>query len=130
VTLGTFSTYALLPHLFALRQNAGEASFEVLMLGGPPSQDAGDTGTLPTMTVRYDGPAQLRAAGVALKVEHYRVLSSMGESDLYAHGAEFSRSAPAMRRTSSGSTGPTSSPTESRSSARRRHRRADTEARC
>jgi len=104
VTLGTFSTYALLPHLFALRQSGGEASFDVLVLGGPPSQGsssqgsqsqgpaaAGDTatGALPAMTVRDAGPAQLRAAGVVLDVEHYAILSAAGASDLYARGAEF-----------------------------------------
>lgn len=45
VTLGTFSTYALLPHLFALRQSGGEASFDVLVLGGPPSQGSQSQGS-------------------------------------------------------------------------------------
>jgi len=89
VTLGTFSTYALLPHLFAVRQNAGEASFDVIVLGGPPSQEAGNADTLPTMTVRDAGPAQLRAAGVVLDVERYRISSAAGESDVFARGPEF-----------------------------------------
>ncbi|MEN6369953.1 MAG: hypothetical protein ABFD77_09725 [Thermotogota bacterium] len=90
LTLGTFSTYALLPHLFTLRQSAGSASFEVLMLGGPPSQEAGvAAGALPVMTVQYAGPAQLGAGKSVLDVDRYRVSSTLGESDLYARGDEF-----------------------------------------
>ncbi len=90
VTLGTFSTYTLLPRLFALRQSAGEASFQVIALGGPPSQDSSAAASgLPAMTVRYDGPAQLRAGNSVLDVDRYQISSPAGESDLYARGAEF-----------------------------------------
>ncbi len=90
LTLGTFSTYALLPHLFALRQSAGSASFQVLMLGGPPSQEAGAAaGALPVMTVQYAGPARLVAGESVLDVDRYLISSAAGDSDLYARGVEF-----------------------------------------
>ncbi|MCX6094196.1 MAG: hypothetical protein NTY63_05150, partial [Candidatus Bipolaricaulota bacterium] len=90
ITLGTFSTYALLPLLFALRQSAGSASFEVIMLGGPPSQEASAAAVaLPVMTVQYAGSAQLAAGESVLDVDRYRVSSTLGESDLYARGNEF-----------------------------------------
>ncbi|MDD5265019.1 MAG: hypothetical protein PHU43_09320 [Candidatus Bipolaricaulis sp.] len=85
-TLGTFSTYALLPHLFALRQKAGSASFQILMLGGPPSQEAGAS---PVMAVQYAGPARLVAGESVLGVDRDRISSAAGDSDLYARGAEF-----------------------------------------
>jgi hypothetical protein len=88
-TLGTFSTYALLPHLFALRQKAGSASFQVLMLGAPPSQETGAAGVLPVMTMQYAGPAQLVAGESVLDVDRYLISSAAGESDLYARGREF-----------------------------------------
>jgi hypothetical protein len=89
-TLGTFSTYALLPRLFALRQDAGLASFEVLVFGGPPSQEASAASdALPLMTVRWAGTAQLRAGDIVLDVDRYRISSTLGETDLYARGDEF-----------------------------------------
>lgn len=94
-TLGTFSTYALLPQLFALRRNADSASLQAIVLGGPPSQEADAAGTLPLITVQYAGTARLRAgrsvsAGdFVLDVDHCRISSAEGESDLYARGAEF-----------------------------------------
>ena len=89
-TLGTFSTYVLLPHLFALHQDNGSASFEVLVFGGPPSQEVGAaTDTLPTMTVESLGGGRLRAGNLVLDVDRYRVSSPLGESELYARGNEF-----------------------------------------
>ena len=91
-TLGTFSTYVLLPRLFALRQNAGSASFEVLVFGGPPNQetsaDAAE-GDLPLMTIARAGSASLRAGERVLEVDRYVVLSGFGETELFARGEEF-----------------------------------------
>ena len=91
-TLGTFSTYVLLPRLFALRRDDGSASFEVLVFGGPPSQtdtaDSSDDG-LPVMTVERAGTALLRARGILLDVDCYVVSSDLGESEMFARGDEF-----------------------------------------
>jgi hypothetical protein len=88
-TLGTFSTYALLPRLFALRSDEGSASFEVLVFGGPPNRGDEDVSDLPTMTVERMGTAALVADGVLLDVDCYLVTSDLGESELYAYGEEF-----------------------------------------
>jgi hypothetical protein len=89
-TLGTFSTYALLPQLFALHQDSGSASFDVLVFGGPPSQElSAATDALPIMTVESLGGGRLRAGDLLLDVDRYRVSSALGESELYARGDEF-----------------------------------------
>jgi hypothetical protein len=91
-TLGTFSTYVLLPRLFALRRDNGSASFEVLIFGGPPDQgsdaDPSEEG-LPVMTVERSGTASLRAGDILLEVDCYVVSSDLGESELFARGEEF-----------------------------------------
>ncbi len=91
-TLGTFSAYVLLPRLFALRQDNGSASFEVLVFGGPPNQEGnGDPSNdgLPVMTVERTGTASLRAGDILLDVDCYHVSSDLGESELFARGDEF-----------------------------------------
>ena len=90
-TLGTFSTYVLLPRLFALRHEDGSASFEVLVFGGPPDQgpDAAAEDDLPVMTVERAGIASLRAGDVLLDADCYVVSSDLGESELFARGDEF-----------------------------------------
>jgi hypothetical protein len=91
-TLGTFSTYVLLPRLFALRRDNGSASFEVLLLGGPPNQRNDDDSSeddLPVMTVERTGTASLRAGDILLEVDCYVVSSDLGESEMFARGDEF-----------------------------------------
>ncbi len=90
-TLGTFSTYVLLPRLFALRRDNGSASFEVLVFGGPPNQRSDDSAEddLPVMTVERTGIASLRAGEILLDVDCYTVSSDLGESELFARGDEF-----------------------------------------
>jgi len=91
-TLGTFSTYVLLPRLFALRRDNGSASFEVLVFGGPPNQERNTTASedgLPVMTIEQAGLASLRAGEVLLEVDCYHVSSDLGESELFARGDEF-----------------------------------------
>jgi len=88
--LGTFSTYVLLPRLFALRHEDGLVSLDVLVFGGPPSQASRPAGErLPTMTLERTGTARLRAGSVLLDVDGYVVLSDLGRSELYARGDEF-----------------------------------------
>lgn len=91
-TLGTFSTYVLLPRLFALRRDNGSASFEVLVFGGPPSQGSNAESTedgLPVMTVERTGTASLRAGDVLFDADCYLVSSDLGDSELFARGDEF-----------------------------------------
>ena len=92
ITLGTFSSYVLLPRLFALRRDNGSASFEVLVFGGPPNQgdnsDPPDDG-LPVMTVERTGTASLRAGDILLDVDCYLVSSDLGDSEMFARGDEF-----------------------------------------
>jgi hypothetical protein len=91
-TLGTFSTYVLLPRLFALRRDNGSASFEVLLFGGPPNQRNDDDSSeddLPVMTVERTGTASLRAGDILLEVDCYVVSSDLGESEMFARGDEF-----------------------------------------
>jgi len=91
-TLGTFSTYVLLPRLFALRRDNGSASFEVLVFGGPPSQGSDAESTedgLPVMTVERTGTASLRAGDVLFDADCYLVSSDLGNSELFARGDEF-----------------------------------------
>ncbi len=91
-TLGTFSTYVLLPRLFGLRGEDGAASFEVLVFGGPPDQanatDLPENG-LPVMTVERTGTASLRAGENRLTADCYTVSSQLGESELFARDDEF-----------------------------------------
>ncbi len=90
--LGTFSTYVLLPRLFALRQDERSASFEVLVFGGPPdrgSEDDSEEAGLPVMTIEHMGTASLLAGDLVLEADCYRVSSNLGESELYARGDEF-----------------------------------------
>ncbi len=89
-TLGTFSTYVLLPRLFALRREDGSASFEVLVFGGPPDQELSDDADgLPVMTVERMGTASLIAGETVLEADCYTVSSDLGESELFARGDEF-----------------------------------------
>ena len=90
-TLGTFSTYVLLPRLFTLRSEDGSASFEVLVFGGPPNQGSDDSAAdgLPVMTIERAGIAALRAGEILLDADRYLVSSDLGESELFARGDEF-----------------------------------------
>ncbi len=92
LALGTFSSYVLLPRLFGLRAEDGSASFEVLVFGGPPNQQAGSDGSnegLPGMTIERAGTASLRAGGILFDADRYIVSSGLGESELFARGDEF-----------------------------------------
>jgi len=88
---GTFSTYALVPRLFALREEDGEARFDLFAFGGPPGQgtDGDAVGGPPTVTVTRAGTAILRAGGAEVVVDRYVIRSLLGTSELYARGDEF-----------------------------------------
>ena len=89
--IGTFSTYVLVPRLFAEREQDGEATFDLLMFGGPPNQEAEDASedNLPEISVRRAGTARIRSGETELTAERYLVLSGLGTSELLAVGDEF-----------------------------------------
>ena len=90
IILGTFSTYALVPLLFAERQQEGAASFDVLLFGGPPgAAAAADGGGLPTIVVERAGTATARAGDLLIEFDAYKIRSPFGDSLLYAKGREF-----------------------------------------
>jgi len=86
--LGTFSTYTLLPIAFALHEENGVASFDVLVFGGPPDQEAEDEGSS-WMVVERRAAMRIRANGQTLSVDTYAITSALGESLLLAKGLEF-----------------------------------------
>jgi len=87
--LGTFSTYAIVPLLYELRQSEGAISFDVLVFGGPPNRDeeAVDTG-LPEMRVEKIEDSAIRFDDQVLTVSRYVVSGDMGTMMLYARGVE------------------------------------------
>jgi len=89
--IGTFSTYVLVPRLFAEREQDGEATFDLLMFGGPPNQetDGASTANLPTVRITRAGTARIRAGETELTAERYLVLSGLGTNELLARGDEF-----------------------------------------
>jgi len=87
--MGTFSTYALVPLLYELRQSKGVISFDVLMFGGPPNRDeeAVDDG-LPEMRVEKIEDGAIRFDDQVLTVSRYLLSGDMGAMTLYARGVE------------------------------------------
>ncbi|MCK5246791.1 hypothetical protein KAR02_07820 [Candidatus Bipolaricaulota bacterium] len=87
--LGTFSTYAVVPLLYELRQSEGVVSFDVLVFGGPPNRDeeAVDDG-LPEMRVEKIEDGTIRFDNQELTVSRYVISGDMGNMTLYARGVE------------------------------------------
>ena len=87
--LGTFSTYAIIPLLYELRQSEEVVNFNVLVFGGPPNHDeeAVDTG-LPEMRVEKIEDGSIRFDDQVLTVSRYMVSGDMGAMMLYARGVE------------------------------------------
>ena len=87
--LGTFSTYAVVPLLYELRQSEGVVSFDVLVFGGPPNRDeeAVDDG-LPEMRVEKIEDGTIRFDNQELTVSRYVISGDMGAMTLYARGVE------------------------------------------
>jgi len=87
--LGTFSTYALIPLLYELRESAGAVTLEVLVFGGPPNQDDdAAAGGLPKMRVEKIEDSAIRFDGEVLAVSRYILSGDMGAMTLYARGVE------------------------------------------
>jgi len=87
--LGTFSTYALLPILFAERAVDDRASFDVLVLGGPPGSEDEESDSLPSLSMERLSPIDIRASEKTLSVDAYLVRSDLGLSLLLAKDEEF-----------------------------------------
>jgi len=89
VVLGTFSTYAIVPLLYELRQLEGIATFDVLVFGGPPNQDEEDAGQgLPEMRVQKIDDGIIRFDDQVLSVAQYQISGDVGDMTLYARGVE------------------------------------------
>lgn len=87
--MGTFSTYALVPLLYELRQSEGVVSFDVLVFGGPPNRDeeAVDD-VLPEMQVEKIEDGAIRFDDQVLTVSRYVLSGDRGSMTLYARGVE------------------------------------------
>jgi len=87
--LGTFSTYAIVPLLYELRQSQGVVSVDVLLFAGRPNRDeeAVDTG-LPEMRVEKIEDGVIRFDDQELTVSRYVISGDMGAMMLYARGVE------------------------------------------
>ena len=87
--LGTFSTYAIIPFLYELRQPEGVVSLDVLVFGGRSNQDEeGTDDGLPEMRVEKIEDGSIRFDGQALAVSRYILSGDMGAMMLYARGVE------------------------------------------
>lgn len=87
LVLGTFSSYALLPALFAGHPD-GVVEYPVLMVaGGPGGEQAPDT--VPVVRLEEMGPQRVQAGDRALVVDAHRLVSAMGNSIIFSRGREF-----------------------------------------
>ena len=87
--LGTFSTYAIIPLLYELREFEGSVSLETLVFGGPPSQDneSQEDGLPETIITKMDD-TMIRFGDQQLTVSQYEISGDMGVMMLYARGIE------------------------------------------
>ncbi|MFC2079226.1 hypothetical protein ACFLSZ_04530 [Candidatus Bipolaricaulota bacterium] len=87
--LGTFSTYAIIPLLYELRELEGEVAFETLVFGGPPNREDEDASNgLPEMTIERIEDGVIRFDDQLLPVSQYAITGDMGTMVLYARGIE------------------------------------------
>jgi hypothetical protein len=87
--LGTFSTYAVIPLLYELREFEGEAGLETLVFGGPPNSDEGaETDGLPETRISRIEDGVIQFDGREMVVSQYEISGSMGTMTLYARGIE------------------------------------------
>jgi hypothetical protein len=87
-TVGTFSTYALIPIFFASSPELGNRTYDLLTFGGPPSTQSTNKG-LGTISVKRDGTSALQAGDISVSVDRYLVSGDLGMGYLYARGKEF-----------------------------------------
>jgi hypothetical protein len=87
--VNTFSTYALVPLLFELRQPSTRIDCEMLLLAGSPSAENDENAaSLPEMHVERSTDGIIRYQGRNLIVSRYIISGDTGEMILYARGIE------------------------------------------
>lgn len=87
--LGTFSTYAVIPLVYELREFEGETGLETLVFGGPPNSDeATETDGLPETRISRIEDGVIQFDGRDMVVSQYNVSGSMGTMRLFALGIE------------------------------------------
>ena len=87
--LGTFSTYAVVPLLYELREFEGEAELETLVFGGPPNSEEGtETDGLPETRISRIEDGVIQFDGREMVVSQYEISGSMGTMRLFARGIE------------------------------------------
>ena len=88
--LGTFSSYALVPLAYSLWQTQSRVSADVLVFGGPPSQDdASSNDEFPRITIEQLSDEIVEIDGQSLQVDRYLVSSSLGDGVVLAKGFDF-----------------------------------------
>ena len=87
--LGTFSTYAMIPLLYQLRESSEPVTLETLVFGGPPNSQNDDEEGLPELRIEQLDDGVISFDGGDLQVSRYRLSGNMGAMTLYARGAEF-----------------------------------------
>jgi len=87
--LGTFSTYAVIPLLYELREFEGETGLETLVFGGPPNSDeTAEEDGLPETRISRIEDGVIQFDGREMAVSQYEVTGSMGTMRLFALGIE------------------------------------------
>jgi len=87
--LGTFSTYAVIPLLYELREFEDEVSLETLAFGGPPNRDEEEaTAGLPVTKIAKIEDVVIRFNDQELTVSQYEISGTMGTMMIYARGVE------------------------------------------
>lgn len=87
--LGTFSTYAVIPLLYELRQLEGEVNFETLIFGGPPnSNEDAETEGLPETRISRIEDTTIQFGDRQLAVSQYQISGDRGTMTLFARGIE------------------------------------------
>lgn len=87
--LGTFSTYAIVPLLYELRESEGTISLETLVFGGPPNRDEESPADgLPESTITKMDDTMIQFGDQQLGVSQYEISGDMGTMTLFALDAE------------------------------------------
>lgn len=88
--LGTFSTYAIIPLLYELREFEGSTTLETLIFGGPPTQDdASPKEGLPETVITKVDDSTIQFDNQRLVVSRYEISGDMGMMTLFARETEF-----------------------------------------
>jgi hypothetical protein len=87
--LGTFSTYAVIPLLYELREFEDEVALETLFFGGPSSsEDEAEADGIPETTISRIEDIVIQFGGRQMTVTQYELSGNMGTMMLFAHDIE------------------------------------------